>query len=280
MSFCYLTAHRESHASKRIMSEAQKMGLKLDILNPLHLRLNTFSQPQKYSKTLNRFSAVDAHDPYIFTVMESPLWGEQFNSWEVRSKLWDKSRQTLWMNKVNWPTTPIFAFRGPITVEDESWREFKKLNPQGWVLKVNRGQKGIGIHFFKEEDSLFAWLETLWRLGDQDFIIQPELSVMREYRVTYLQSKPWAILERSADSAKKNFAQGGEARELKGSECPKNLSGLIEKMAELKAHHTSIDLLETDKGLFVSDINLVPGFEQLENVTGRNFASDLLKVIF
>lgn len=145
---------------------------------------------------------------------------------------------------------------------------------------MNRGQRGVGVHFLATEDELLKWCETLWRMGDQDFLIQPRVAPGPEYRITLLGQKVWAVLERSSAKALANFAQGGEARELPLAEWPVELKRLIEQItARPVAHVLSLDVLKSAHGPVISDINTVPGFEQLEAVTGRNFAGDLLKVV-
>jgi glutathione synthase/RimK-type ligase-like ATP-grasp enzyme len=212
--------------------------------------------------------------------MNWPVWGQQVNAWEIRQTLWDKTRQSLWMAQQQWPLLPFFTHRGSLSAEDPAWRAFhdQHLTPDGWVLKMNRGQRGVGVHFLKTEMELLSWCETLWRMGDQDFLIQPRVAQGPEYRITLLGQKVWAVLKRSSDKAVANFAQGGEARELLFTEWPFELKRLIDQItARPVAQVLSLDILMSAHGPVISDINTVPGFEQLEAVTGRNFAGDLLK---
>jgi glutathione synthase/RimK-type ligase-like ATP-grasp enzyme len=214
--------------------------------------------------------------------MNWPVWGQQVNAWEIRQTLWDKTRQSLWMAQQRWPLLPFFTHRGSLTAEDPACRAFhdQHLTADGWVLKMNRGQRGVGVHFLQTEAELLSWCETLWRMGDQDFLIQPRVAQGPEYRLTLLGQKVWAVLERSSDKAVANFAQGGEARELPLADWSPELRSLIDRItAHPVAHVLSLDVLVSAQGLVISDINTVPGFEQLEAVTGRNFARDLLGVV-
>lgn len=234
----------------------------------------------RFDLTLNRIANVE-EESFTNTLMNWPVWGRQVNAWEIRQKLWDKTRQTLWMAEQGWASLPFFAHRGPLTTEDPSWQNFAKryATPFGWVLKMNRGQRGVGVHFLKTENELFSWLETLWRMGDQDFFVQPRVPQGPEYRITILGQKVWAVLERSAvPEARANFAQGGEAHELSFNQWSPELKRLIDQItARPVADVLSLDVLLSAEGPVISDINTVPGFEQLETVTGRNFAADLWK---
>jgi glutathione synthase/RimK-type ligase-like ATP-grasp enzyme len=95
-----------------------------------------------------------------------------------------------------------------------------------------------------------------------------------------LGQKVWAVLERSSEQAVANFAQGGSAREIPVSKWTPGLKHLIDQITGRPvADVLSLDVLMSAHGPVVSDINTVPGFEQLEAVTGRNFAGDLRKVL-
>lgn len=275
MKICLLTAHPDVHASRRIRDEFLRLKLPLIVQNPLQFSF-TSTDAEKFDLTLNRFSAVDDKDGFIHSLMQSPLWGRQVNSAEVRLKFWDKTRQKVWLLQNGYPALPFWSHRGEL--DEKRWGQFSEHHQgAGWVLKVNRGQKGIGVHFIDTEAEILGWFETLRRLGDQDFLVEPRLKLEREYRLTILAQKPWALLERKG--VKGNFHQGGQAQELKVNEVSKPLRELVERMCLIPADYLSIDILEARDSLYISDLNTAPGFEQLEAITGRNFAANLLEVI-
>lgn len=275
MKICLLTAHPEVHASRRLREEILRLQLPLTVLNPLQLSF-TSTDAEKFDLTLNRFSAVDDKDGFIQSLTQSSQWGRQVNSADVRLKFWDKTRQKVWLMQNGLPALAFWSHRGEL--DDKRWRQFSEHHQgAGWVLKVNRGQKGIGVHFIDSEAELLGWFETLWRLGDQDFVVEPKLQLDREYRLTILAQKPWALLERKG--FKGNFHQGGQAQELKVNEVSRLLRELVERMCLIPADYLSIDILEARESLYISDLNTAPGFEQLETITGRNFAANLLEVI-
>jgi hypothetical protein len=278
--FALLTLHPSGHAARRLVEEASALKLELSVLNPMNVAVTWPSTSSvNFEKTLNRVSSVEGSE-FLFTSMRLPHWGRQYNAWSLREALWDKSRQALWLSEQGIASLPFFSFRGAMSADNKSWRAFAAAHQtnNGWVLKMNRGQRGVGVHFLKTEAELMGWLETLWRMGDQDFIVQSHWQASAEYRVTVLAGKLWAVLKREGEG-KANFAQGGEAQEIKLSEGPRELSKLVEQLAALNADYLSIDILQGPRGLVVNDVNTTPGFEQLEAVTGRNFAQDLWKTL-
>lgn len=271
--------HPATHAVRRLREEALTRGIALTLQNPQLCRVSwpPVATTPHFDLTLNRIASVEG-DAFLETLMRWPVWGRQVNAWEIRQKLWDKSRQALWMSERDWPALPFFVHRGPLTTQDAAWRRFADAHAsgKGWVLKMNRGQRGVGVHFLASEGELMGWLETLRRMGDQDFLVQPWLPVEKEYRVTLLGQRVWGVLERKGMGLAANFAQGGEARELTKAHWPVELTSLIQRMTQGPvADLLSIDILMSPETLVVSDINTTPGFEQLEAVTGRNLAADL-----
>lgn len=277
MKVALLTQHPGNHACQRLLAELPT----LQVIVPETCRIQwpLLDATPRFDLTFNRIASV-ASESFTTTLMNWPVWGRQVNTWEIRQTLWDKTRQSLWMAQESWPALPFFTHRGQLERTDAGWRAFhdQHKTSEGWVLKMNRGQRGVGVHFLKTESELLAWLETLWRMGDQDFFVQPRVPQGPEYRITLLGQKVWAVLERSSHEARANYAQGGEARELPHQEWPAELRPLIERItARPVADVLSLDVLLSAQGPVISDINSVPGFQQLESVTGRNFAGDLIR---
>ncbi len=277
MKVALLTQHPNNHASRRLLAECPEMQVIIPTDCRVYWPLQVMTP--RFDLTLNRVASI-ADESFVKTLMNWPVWGRQANAWEIRQTLWDKTRQSLWMAQHAWPALPFFTHRGQLTQNDPFWRTFcdEHQTRDGWVLKMNRGQRGVGVHFLRTENELLSWLETLWRMGDQDFFVQPRVPQGPEYRITLLGQKVWAVLERSSEQAVANFAQGGWAHELASHKWPVELKRLVDQItARPVADVLSLDVLISAQGPVISDLNTVPGFEQLEAVTGRNFAGDLIK---
>lgn len=271
MRFCLLTQNPNTYSSQALFKAVAARGA-VDMLHPLKQRITWPESQPSYDVTLNRVSAVD-DESFLWTLFQQPRWGRQANCWSLRQALWDKSRQALWLAQRGLPAIPFFMHRGELEESDLAWEQFRHAHqsPHGWVLKVNRGMRGVGVHFFDKTRTLFEWLETLHRINDQDFIIQPRLAPGPEFRLTLLGQETWALLERENLDGVANFAQGGKAREL--TSIPTDLAMLVRQLtATLWADLVSLDVLMGPSGPVVSDVNLVPGFEQLDHVTGRSLA--------
>ena len=60
--------------------------------------------------------------------------------------------------------------------------------PKGrcFILKTNRGNRGLGVNIVRGKDSLFSFLETFWAIKDQRFVLQPYINGAKEFRVFLL----------------------------------------------------------------------------------------------
>jgi glutathione synthase/RimK-type ligase-like ATP-grasp enzyme len=273
MKICLLAHHPDSFASKRLLQELDVRGEGCQVLRPSDVRWRLPWDGENFTLTFNRLAAVES-GPFERALARLPCWGLQVNPWELREALWDKAHQALWLGARGVAPVPTFMHQGRLTREDPAWRAFAAHGAgAGWVLKFNRGQRGVGVHLVPDETALLSWLETFYRMGDQDFLVQPRL-LGQEWRLTLLDGEPWALLNRApCEHGLGNFAQGGSAREVSWGQAPRELVELASRVA-VPGAALALDILLGPHGVRVLDVNTVPGVEQLEQVTGRNFTGD------
>ena len=219
MKLCLLTHHPHIYTHRRLTDECAKVGLGLSVPS---IKQSCWVWPNSqtpFDLTFNRLSAVES-GAFERALSILPLWGRQVNPWELRQQLWDKAHQAVWLGKLGLSSPPSFMHQGPLSSVHAEWESFAQdhRSKLGWVMKFNRGQKGHGVNFVADDQALFSWLETVYRMGDQDFLVQPRLAVLSEYRLTFLDGKLWALLQREGEKA--NHAQGGKAGPAAGNVSP------------------------------------------------------------
>jgi hypothetical protein len=69
-----------------------------------------------------------------------------------------------------------------------------------YVLKMNRGNQGIGVNLISGTQSLKSILETFHALNDQKFIIQPYIEHKKELRIFVIKNQIMAIIEKTITS--------------------------------------------------------------------------------
>ncbi len=248
------------------------MALSLEVIDPQTLILSPVPR-NVFDLTLNRISVVEMNEFYS-ALLHQNCWGRQVNSLELKLQWRDKAHQLLWLSKNGFRIIPFLCLRGKPDRFQGELQAFLSHH-QEWVLKMNRGQRGVGVHTLNSTAELEGWLETLWRMGDQDFLIQPRLKVRHEWRVNLIGTDFMCVLKRASRQGKANAHPEQEVAWVKDP--PQELRELVEGFKRAaKFDYLALDILEDAEGLFINDLNTTMGFEQLEKITGYNIARLIL----
>lgn len=268
MKCALISLHADNYASRRLSLEAKTLKLALELVDPRTLMLGAPAR-EEFDVTLNRISVVEMNAFYS-ALLHQNFWGRQVNPLELKLRWSDKAHQLLWLAQEGFATIPFRALRGRPDQFTDSLEGFLNLS-QEWVLKMNRGQRGVGVHMLGSSAELLGWLETLWRMEDQDFLIQPRLKVVNEWRVSLVGSEFLCVLKRSPVAGKANAHAGQEVEWVKNP--PRGLVELVERFKQaVQFDYLALDILEDESGLYINDINTTMGFEQLEKITSYNIA--------
>ncbi len=201
----------------------------------------------------------------------------------------DKLHQFLILSKHNVPVIPTFSFRGKVdsNLVDKCHDLFLQAIPElqnsnlKYILKANRGNKGIGVNLLESKKSLESILQTFWGIRDQKFMIQPYLDGGEEHRI-FLTEKEilGAITKKNCAGDFRNNGQFINGIKDSIDELPKDLITVARQaLSATGAFYAGIDILRWKNKNYVLEVNLVPGFELLEKVTNINIAQKLITVI-
>lgn len=186
-----------------------------------------------------------------------------------RSKL----TQYEWMENHFFPVLPFINLKNADLIQVE---RFFRLYPE-LIVKPHCGQGGWGIEVLTWEK-----FKTWWKKKkgvDESYLLQPYKKHAIEYRYFFIKGQGDFVLKRmSTRGVAANFKNQGEAQV---STMP---MALLAKLQELADHsgllYGAIDVLVEGEHLSILDVNSVPGFEQLEAVTGENIAQKLVNASF
>ncbi len=142
------------------------------------------------------------------------------------------------------------------------------------VLKPLFGSKGVGITRINDRGFAENVFYTLSQLHEvfylQEFIKHPN----RDIRILVLGNKAIAGMYRVSDNWKTNIYAGARSEPLEISE---ELSKLAIKAANItKTEIAGVDIVESENGLLVLEVNSIPGFTALQNVTEINLAKEIV----
>ena len=149
-----------------------------------------------------------------------------------------------------------------------------------FILKPFHGTHGTGVMLLDTPTSLTSAVDALCDLHE-DYVIQPFIAEAGgvDIRVLVVGGKAIAAMKRSAPVGefRANVHRGasGEAVLL-----PDEYTNIAIKAADaLELEVAGVDLLQTNAGPVVLEVNPSPGFEELESVTGINIADAIIEFV-
>lgn len=254
--YCVIARNVKTYFIKRLSEE---VGESLVYFNP-------WSQDilPSASVYLFRSSAVYGDDQDLKSLASVPSSAKIINPPASLSSFRDKLHQYSRSLGQPFQSIPWINLQGAHLAEAE---KFIQLHGDV-VVKPHRGQQGWGVEKL-DRHRLQAWWE---RRSDDEYLLQKFISG-EEYRLFFIKDS-FFLLRRSGDGGVANFALGGEAelalippqlREM-GRVCIKNSGAL----------YGAIDLIYSKGEYHFLELNLSPGIEQLEKVTGENIIRLLL----
>jgi ribosomal protein S6--L-glutamate ligase len=149
-----------------------------------------------------------------------------------------------------------------------------------FILKPFHGTHGRGVMLLDTPTSLTSAVDVLCDLHE-DYVIQPFIAEAGgvDIRVLVVGGEAIASMKRSAPVGefRANIHRGasGEAISL-----PDEYTDIAIKAASaLELEVAGVDLLQTNDGPVVLEVNPSPGFEGLESVTGINIADAIIEFV-
>ena len=146
-----------------------------------------------------------------------------------------------------------------------------------FILKPFYGTHGTGVMLLDTSTSLTSVVDALCNLH-QDYVIQPFITEADgiDIRVLIVGGEAVAAMKRRAPPGefRANIHKGASGEAVK---LPDEYTRLaIAAAAALELEIAGVDLLQTNEGPVVLEVNPSPGFEELESVTGIDIAGAII----
>ena len=280
-----LSRDKSLHSTRRLIQEARKAGVECYVVNPLDCQMIV-------EKKNNRMM-VGAHElPFRFDAI-LPRIGTSITDFglavvkhfELLDMTVVNGSQAILESRDKMRSLQILARAGlkvPATVMCRTSKGLKAalaaVGGMPVVLKVLRGTQGVGVMLLHTPASLESVLDTLRGL-DQDVILQQFLAegAGRDYRVFVVGGQVVAAMMRTAAPGefRSNIHRGGEGKLIK---LPKGFErAAVEAARILKLGVAGVDLMESNQGPMILEVNSSPGFEGIEKATGLNIAGQIMR---
>lgn len=156
----------------------------------------------------------------------------------------------------------------------------ERLGPPPWVVKLPHGTQGMAVTQVGSLPALRSLVDMLRGL-EQRIVLQhliPEAKGV-DVRVLVLGGRAVAAMRRTAqgDEWRSNLHRGGQA--VAEALTPELREVAERSAAALGLEVAGVDLLPSEPGPVVCEVNGSPGLEGLEQATGRDLASELVATL-
>ncbi|GGG41143.1 alpha-L-glutamate ligase [Croceivirga lutea] len=282
-----LASNKELYSNKRIMEAAKARGHDITFLNVelAYMKLDALSPEIRYrgGNILNAFDAIIPRIKPSVTFYGCALL-RQFdalgvycqNSAEAIKQSRDKlfSSQLFSKHDIHIPTTG-FA-KSPMDTKDL----IKMVNGAPLIIKLLESTQGKGVVLAETnkaaESVINAFKSVQTNILVQEFIKE---AGGQDIRCFVVNGKVVAAMQRQAQKGefRANIHQGGKASIIKITAEERKLALKAAKVLNLAV--AGVDIIRSNKGPLLLEVNSSPGLEGIENATGKDIANQMIQAI-
>lgn len=286
MKIAILSRRPKLYSTRRLEEEAEKRGHQVKIIDTLRCYMNITTQnPYIHykGKILDKFDAIIPRIGASITFYGSALV-RQFEMMGVYvannsisiTRAQDKLRslQILSRKGVGLPITG-FAY-SPDDIQDL----ISMVGGPPLVIKILEGTQGIGVVLAETQQAAMSVIEAFLDLQAhimvQEYIKEAKAADIRCFVVN---GKVIAAMERQAKLGefRSNIHRGGTVRLAKLTAKERETAVRAAKVIGLNI--AGVDLLRSNRGPLVMEVNSSPGLEGIEKATQKNIAEIIIKSI-
>ena len=287
-----LISHSESYYSTRRLLEAgQRLGYVMSRVDPVRVHLRAAGGPGPSAPAVLEDGSDHAGPDVVVPRIGATLQGWSLallEAWLIRgarsalapsaiAHAGDKVLTTLRLTAAGLPVVPTVAIREPYHVD----ATLDGLPADAWIMKSRTGTGGGGVALVHGRASARSVLGAL-TAQRETVLVQPFIrtSPTRDLRVIVAGMEPLAAYWREAQEGefRANVHRGGAAREATAAELPAGALDLaLAAAAATGLPFAGIDLIETPDGLALLEVNASPGFQGIEESSGRDLATPFLQ---
>ncbi|MDA3855829.1 MAG: RimK family alpha-L-glutamate ligase [Candidatus Woesearchaeota archaeon] len=158
-------------------------------------------------------------------------------------------------------------------------KQFLKTLNYPMILKFPTGTHGKGVIFTESYQSASSMIDAL-DIFKQPAIIQDYIDIRSDIRVIVAGDKIIGSMRRIAKDGeiRANAHQGGNAEPYVVTSQIKSMC--LESAKMIKAGICAVDIIESDYGPLILEINTSPGLQKITEVTKKNIAGEMAKYLF
>jgi ribosomal protein S6--L-glutamate ligase len=286
MKIGILSRNANLYSTKRLVEACIQRGHEVEVIDTLSCYMNiTANKPKIHYKgrILNEFDAIiprigsditfyGASVVRQFEMMNVYTLNKSIAITRSRDKL--RSMQILAGHNVNLPITGFAS--SPDDIEDL----IKMVGGAPLVIKLLEGTQGLGVVLAETSKAaqsvLHAFMELKANILVQEYVKE---SNGADIRCFVIDNKVVASIKRQAKEGefRSNLHRGGTASFIKIT--PEEEKIAIASAKVLGLNVAGVDILRSNKGPAVLEVNSSPGLEGIETISKKNIATLIVKYI-
>jgi ribosomal protein S6--L-glutamate ligase len=284
MKIAILSARRTLYSTQRLAEVGRKRGHDMRVLHPGRCLLAIIDgQMEIVSEGLVQRD-YDAVIPRIGSSMSEhglPLLAQfelqgtrSLNAHAAVMASRDKLGALQRLASAGVPVPETMAIYDSIQIQDA----LDRVGGTPVILKLLKGTQGIGVIKAESVDQTRSTLETLWSLGETVFLQRyVSESSGRDVRAFVVGDTVVAAMLRQAQTGefRSNLHRGGTSEPIRLSADQEEVA--LKATAALGLTMAGVDMLISERGPLVIEVNASPGLEGIETTTGKDVARAIIK---
>ena len=286
MKLAILSRNSKLYSTRRLVEAAREQGHTVRVLDPLRCYMRIANDGFQMHYKSRKLAGYDAVLPRIgasitrygtavlrqFELMGSYTPNPARGVLRARDKL--RCHQLLAAEGIDLPTT-VFGDN-----PDDTTDLLSMLGPPPHVIKLNEGTQGAGVMLTEKLSASRSVVETLRGLYAnflvQEFIEEAEGADLRCFVVG---DRVVATMKRKAASGdfRSNLHRGGTAQAVKASPAEQRVALCAARVLGLGV--AGVDLIRSNRGPLILEINASPGLEGIETASGVDIAGKIVEHI-
>jgi ribosomal protein S6--L-glutamate ligase len=284
MKLAILSRNGKLYSTRRLLEAAREQGHSARVLDPLrcYMRIDCdgFAMHYKgkpisgYHAVIPRIGAsVTRYGTAVlrqFELMDTFSPNPSDAILKARDKL--RSHQLLAAQRIGLPAT-VFGDN-----PDDTHDLLAMLGPPPHVIKLNEGTQGAGVMLTEKPSASRGVIEALRGLY-ANFLVQEFVAEAKgaDLRCFVVGGKVVAAMRRQAPKGdfRSNLHRGGSAKGIKASQAEKDVA--VRAAAVLGLGIAGVDLIRSDRGPLVLEVNASPGLEGIEQASGIDVAGAIVQ---
>ena len=283
MRIALLSRNKNLYSSRRLIEAAEERGHEVQVLDVLRCYMNITSHSPSMHYKGEELGAYDAVIPRIgasvtmygtavlrqFEMMGTYPLNESVAISRSRDKL--RSLQLLSRKGIGLPIT------GFANKPDDITDLIKMVGGAPLVIKLLQGTQGIGVVLAETRKAAESVLESFMGL-QASVLVQEYIKEAggADIRCFVIGNKVVASMKRQAKDGefRSNIHRGGSASLIKIT--PEERSTAIRSAKTMGLNVCGVDILRSNHGPVVMEVNSSPGLEGIESATGKDIAGQVI----